>query len=73
MIFVASLNLRAADCKSLSIVLVFSWMIFMKELPTIVASAPAAMIRLMCSGFDIPNPTAKGTIPLVKGLTRLMS
>jgi len=73
MILAASFNPRAADRKSFSIVLVFFWMIFTKELPTIVASAPAAMILLMCSGFDIPNPTARGTFPAVNGLTCLMS
>src|SRR5208337_873085 len=35
-------------------------MMLTKALPTITPSAPAWIIRLTCSGFEIPNPAAKG-------------
>ena len=45
----------------------------MKALPTMTPSAPALIIRFTCSGFEIPNPTANGIFPDVKGKTRLTS
>ena len=45
----------------------------MNALPTMIASAPAAMMRFTCSGFEMPNPTANGIFPAVKGKTCLIS
>ena len=44
-------------------------MILTNALPTMTPSAPAAITRFACSGFEIPKPTASGILPVVKGCT----
>jgi hypothetical protein len=51
----------------------FFWMMLMNALPTMAASAPAAITCCTCSGFEIPKPTAKGIFPAVKGCIRLIN
>lgn len=52
-----------------TLLLVFFWIMLINALPTIAASAPAFIIFCMCSGWEMPKPTASGIFLSVIVLT----